>query len=72
MAHFRFIAYQLEELGLVTAETKGAATMLAERRWPGRVVHLQSEASVAVAKEEFQAVLRRMGRRNNDDEDDGA
>ena len=72
MAHFRFIAYELAELGHLAAADKRAATLQAETTWPGRVVHLQSEASVAVAKEEFQAVLRRMGRRNNDDEDDGA
>lgn len=63
MACFRFVAYQLEEIGRVIAQDKAEAVMLAERRWPGRVVHIQSEASVAVAKEEFQAILRDMERR---------
>ena len=75
MAHFPFIAYELRELGRVAAEHKGGALRAAEHAWPGRVVHVQSVASVAIAREEFAALMRERrygGRRNNDDEDDGS
>ena len=74
MAHFSFIVYELRELGRVSAEHKDGAIRAAEHAWPGRVVHVQSVASVAIAREEFTALMRsrRLGRRHNDDEDDGA
>ncbi len=70
VATFRFIAYELREIGRVSAVSRSAAVAAAERAWPGRVVHVQSEASAAVAREEFGAVMRRIGQRLDPSLDD--
>jgi hypothetical protein len=72
VANFSFIAYELRELGRVSAEQKEGAIRAAERVWPGRVVHVQSVASVTVAREEFAALMRawRFVRRDDDEDDD--
>jgi hypothetical protein len=58
VANFSFIAYELRELGRVSAEQKEGAIRAAERVWPGRVVHVQSVASVAVARRRFGRGMR--------------
>jgi hypothetical protein len=70
VARFSFIAYELRELGRVSAQEKAGAIRAAERVWPGRVVHVQSVASVTVAREEFAALMRsrRFGRYDEDDD----